>query len=273
MIVFLFRGTPELVSTLLNKMYFKTSLDKSGEISVEIPPTRHDIMHACDIYEDVAIAYGYNNIRKSLPATMTIGRQYPLNKLTEQMREQVAQSGFTEALTFTLCSRDDISTKLNKKIENLPAVHIANPKTLEFQVARTTLISGLLKTLSANRKMPIPLKLFEIADVVIADVETEVGARNERRICAVNCNKTAGFEVVHGLLDRVMQLLDVPWNKVDGYYLQAIDDSLFFPGRGASILYKGKSIGKIGVLHPTILQAFELSTPCSIVEINLEPFV
>lgn len=266
-------GTPELVSSLLNKMYFKTSLDKNGELSVEIPPTRHDIMHACDIYEDVAIAYGYNNIRKSLPATMTIGRQYPLNKLTEQMREQVAQSGFTEALTFTLCSRDDISTKLNKKIENLPAVHIANPKTLEFQVARTTLISGLLKTLSANRKMPIPLKLFEIADVVIADEETEVGARNERRICAVNCNKTAGFEVVHGLLDRVMQLLDVPWNKADGYYLQAIEDSLFFPGRGASILYKGKSIGKIGVLHPSILTAFELSTPCSIVEINLEPFV
>lgn len=266
-------GTPELVSSLLNKMYFKTSLNKNGELSVEIPPTRHDIMHACDIYEDVAIACGYNNIRKSLPATTTIGRQYPLNKLTEQMREQVAQSGFTEALTFTLCSRDDISTKLNKKIENLPAVHIANPKTLEFQVARTTLISGLLKTLSANRKMPIPLKLFEIADVVIVDKDTEVGARNERRICAVNCNKTAGFEIVHGLLDRVMQLLDVPWNKVDGYYLQAIEDSLFFPGRGASILYKGKSIGKIGVLHPSILTAFELSTPCSIVEINLEPFV
>ena len=33
---------------------------------------------------------------------MHIGRQYPLNKLTEQLREQIAQSGFTEALTFAL---------------------------------------------------------------------------------------------------------------------------------------------------------------------------
>lgn len=33
---------------------------------------------------------------------MHIGRQYPLNKLTEQLREQVAQAGFTEALTFAL---------------------------------------------------------------------------------------------------------------------------------------------------------------------------
>lgn len=36
---------------------------------------------------------------------MHIGRQYPLNKLTDQLREQIAQAGFTEALTFALvCS-------------------------------------------------------------------------------------------------------------------------------------------------------------------------
>lgn len=90
-------------------------------------------------------------------------------------------------------------------------------------MARTTLISGLLKTVAANKKLPLPLKLFEISDVVVADSKAEVGARNERRLSAVNCNKSAGFEVVHGLLDRVMQLLEVPWSKEDGYYLQAVD--------------------------------------------------
>lgn len=108
-------------------------------------------------------------------------------------------------------------------MESIAAVHISNPKTLEFQVARTTLVAGLLKTLSANKKMPLPLKLFEIQDVVIADENAEVGARNERRICAVNCNKSAGFEVVHGLLDRVMLLLEVPWKGENGYYLEAAD--------------------------------------------------
>lgn len=71
--------------------------------------------------------------------------------------------------------------------------------------------------------MPLPLKLFEISDVVLLDPKSEVGARNERRLAAVNCNKSAGFEVVHGLLDRVMQLLEVSWSLDDGYYLQAID--------------------------------------------------
>lgn len=37
--------------------------------------------------------------------------------------------------TLLQCSRDDVSTKLNKAIEDVPAVHIGNPKTLEFQVS------------------------------------------------------------------------------------------------------------------------------------------
>jgi phenylalanyl-tRNA synthetase beta chain len=67
------------------------------------------------------------------------------------------------------CSRDDIATKLGKDINDIPAVHISNPKTLEFQVARTTLVPGLLKTLAANKKMPLPMKLFEVSDVVLLD--------------------------------------------------------------------------------------------------------
>ena len=128
---------------------------------MEIPPTRHDIIHACDIYEDVAIAYGYNNIVKSLPKTNTIASQLPINKLSDQLREQLAQAGFTEALTFSLCSREDLSDKLRKPLSSVPAVHVANPKTLEFQVARTTLLPGLMKTIAANRKMPLPLKVNE----------------------------------------------------------------------------------------------------------------
>lgn len=42
---------------------------------IEIPPTRHDVIHACDIYEDVAIAYGYNEIEKTIPRISTIAAE------------------------------------------------------------------------------------------------------------------------------------------------------------------------------------------------------
>ncbi|XP_057337957.1 phenylalanine--tRNA ligase beta subunit [Microplitis mediator] len=270
------KQTPKEVAKLLSKMCLKSEVKNDNKIAVEVPPTRHDVIHACDIYEDIAIAWGYNNIIKTVPKTPTIGQEFPINKLTDHVRFELAQCGFTEALTFALCSREDVADKLGWNFDHIPAVTISNPKTLEFQVARTTLLPGLLKTIAANKKMPLPLKLFEVSDVVLRDPKAECGARNQRRICAVNCNKSAGFEIIHGLLDRVMLLLEVPWS-VDktnvGYYLEAVEDPTYFPQRCANIIVHGKPIGKMGVLHPDVLHKFDLHLPCSSLEINIEPFL
>ena len=71
-----------------------------------------------------------------------------------------------------------------------------------LQVARTTLLPGLLKTAQANRKMKLPYRLFEISDVVLRDPSKDVGAKNQRNLCALNYDKKPEFEVIHGLLDR-----------------------------------------------------------------------
>jgi len=263
------------IASLLSKMCLDSKASDTENIEVTIPPTRHDVLHPVDIYEDVAIAYGYNNLEKTIPKTMTIATQQPLNKLTDQLREQIAQAGFTEALTFSLCSRDDVSNKLRKEMQE-NAVQIANPKTVEFQIARTTLLPGLLKTVQANLKMPLPMKLFEISDIVLKDATKDVGARNQRNLCALYYNKSPGFETVHGLLDRVMQLLEVPSVKPGdpaGYFLRGSDDDTYFPGRSAEIVAYGTVVGRLGVLHPETLAKFELSLPISSMEINLELFL
>lgn len=55
---FYYRLTGEEIASNLTKMCLKTVLQPNGELEVEIPPTRHDVIHACDIYEDIAISYG-----------------------------------------------------------------------------------------------------------------------------------------------------------------------------------------------------------------------
>uniref|UniRef100_A0A3P9GYG9 Phenylalanine--tRNA ligase beta subunit n=1 Tax=Oryzias latipes TaxID=8090 RepID=A0A3P9GYG9_ORYLA len=264
----------EKIAQLLTRMCLLSQPTGAGdEIEVEIPPTRPDVIHACDIMEDAAIAYGFNNITRTTPRTYTVANQFPINKLTELLRQDLAAAGFTEALNFALCSQEDIADKLGKKISDTRAVHISNPKTAEFQVARTSLLPGLLKTVAANRKMPLPLKLFEISDVVLKDETKDVGARNSRRFCAIYYNKSPGFEVIHGLLDRTMQLLEVKAAREQGYHIQAADDSTFFPGRCAEIFVHGKSVGRLGVLHPDVISRFELSMPCSALEMDIEPFL
>ena len=53
------------MANLLTKMCLSAELQSNGDaIKVTIPPTRADVLHACDIYEDIAIAFGYNNVEK-----------------------------------------------------------------------------------------------------------------------------------------------------------------------------------------------------------------
>ena len=56
-------------------MSLKTEIIGDNELSVDISPTRQDVIHKCDIFEDVAIGYGYNNIKKTIPQTPTIGKE------------------------------------------------------------------------------------------------------------------------------------------------------------------------------------------------------
>lgn len=54
-------------------------------------------------------------------------------------------------------------------------------------------------------------------------------------------------------------------------------DPTYFPGHAASIHARigGKEyvIGAFGVLHPTVLEKYDLKYPVSTLEINIEPFL
>jgi len=248
------------------------------KINVIIPPTRHDILHECDIAEDLGLAYGFNNIVPCLPDAHTVAQPLLLNKLTDQLRINVAAAGWTEVLNFALCSTEDVSAKLRKADELGDVVKISNPKTLEFQVVRNSLIPGLLKTAFSNMKMPLPLKLFEIQDVVYIDPSRDTKCRNERHLAAIYYSQIGGFEIIQGLMDRVMQLLDVKTeaekkSNEKFYSIREANVPTFFDGRCAEIIVDGRVVGTFGVLHPDVLTSFDLKHLCSALELNVEPFL
>jgi phenylalanyl-tRNA synthetase beta chain len=95
---------PEEMVELLNRMSMLASVNPadSNEILVDVPPTRSDILHACDIMEDVAIAYGYDNLPKRVPGVNTVAAPFPINKLSDSARRELALAGFTEVAPLTL---------------------------------------------------------------------------------------------------------------------------------------------------------------------------
>ncbi|KIJ70087.1 hypothetical protein HYDPIDRAFT_178449 [Hydnomerulius pinastri MD-312] len=298
--------TPTAVAQLLTRMSLlpvpsSPSSTYTDEITVSIPSTRPDIFHEVDVMEDAAVAYGFNNLPDIFPQTVTVAQPLAISKLVDVIRREWAMAGWVEGLPLILCSHEENFAFMNRPDPGSYAVKIANPKTLEFQVVRTSLLPGLLKTIRENRSHPLPIRLFELSDVVFKDTSKERQARNERHAGAVWCARTAGFEVVHGLLDRAMRMLEVPRigrgeEKERGYYIVEGDDPAYFPGRAATIFYRpppstpsstlGKvkealtphssrdiKIGTLGVLHPTVLENFEITYPCSALEFNVEVFL
>lgn len=274
-------------------------------IDVHIPPTRADILHQCDIMEDVAIAYGFNNLPRSFPSKSgTVAQPLMINKLSDIVRLETAMAGWSEVMPLTLCSHDENFAYLNRKDNGSTAVRLANPKTVEYQVVRTSLLPGLLKTIRENKHHTVPIKIFEVSDVVFKDLTLERKSRNERHFAAAWYGKSSGFEIVHGLLDRIMLMLksafitgeeglegekgvdSAYWiDEVDGecsktlisdydianwflklqesdtYHSRTIDPT-FLPGHAAAVHLRlgGKDsvIGVFGILHPTVLEHFDL---------------
>lgn len=200
----------EEIAKILTKMAYtaRPSAESADLIDVDIPPTRADVLHQADIMEDVAIAYGFNNLPRSFPSKSgTIAQPLPINKLSDIVRTEAAMAGWSEVLPLILCSHDENFAWLNRKDDGNTAVKLANPKTLEFQVVRTSLLPGLLKTIRENKHHSVPMKIFEVSDVAFKDLSLERKSRNERHFAAAWYGKNSGFEVVHGLLDRVMAML------------------------------------------------------------------
>lgn len=64
------------------------------------------------------------------------------------------------------------------------------------------------------------------------------------------------------------------WGQtVNLIYFFPLSDSTFFPGRCADIFVRGKNVGRLGVLHPDVINRFELTMPCSALEMDIEPFL
>ncbi|KAG9198909.1 phenylalanine--tRNA ligase subunit beta [Epicoccum nigrum] len=281
--------SPEEISKLLSKMGHDVTPSKTDKniLDVSVPITRADILHQADIMEDYSIAYGFNKLPRVYPnKTAAVSAPLPINKLADIVRLESASAGWTEVMPLILCSHEENFEWLNRVDDGKTAIKLANPKTAEYQLVRTSLLPGLLKTINSNKHHSVPMKIFEVSDVGFKDETQERKSRNERHFAAAIMGKTSGFEQVHGLMDRLMLMLRSKFTTredglkntaLEGYWIEEVEDKTFLPGHAASIKInlggKNHTIGVFGILHPSVLHKFELPYPVSTVEFNLEVFL
>jgi phenylalanyl-tRNA synthetase beta chain len=82
----------------------KASATDPDVINVHLPPTRPDILHECDVMEDAAVAYGFNNLPDIFPRTNTIAQMQAISQVSDVIRKEWALAGWIEVLPLLLVS-------------------------------------------------------------------------------------------------------------------------------------------------------------------------
>ncbi len=230
----------ELLGTTLSQKQVCESLEKMGYdakgTTVKVPAYRADILHEVDLIEDVAIGYGYENLRPTMPAIATIAAESPTARNERLARNLFVSLGYTELKSFCLSS---VETQVTKVGQMRRPVEMENPLTAEYSVLRQQLIPGLLEALSRNRSNEYPQLLFEIGPVWTPD--------EEQRIAFVICGEKAGFTEAKATIEAALRLVGKE------LALKPYEEKLFISGRAAVL-----PGGFFGEVHPQVLERFDI---------------
>ena len=245
----------DMMASLLQKMRFGAEPVGADKVKVQVPCYRADIMHDWDLFEDVAIAYGYDKIPALPPKTFTVGKPHPVQVNAALAREAFCGLGYLEVMPFTLTNEDVLFKKMQRE-EKRGVLFVMQPISIENTVVRTDLLPLLLEFLTLNRHRELPQRLFTVGDVVDSCLTYQQAA-------GVSMHPEADFSEAYASCDAVLHELSID------YTVKESADPAFIEGRRGDIIVAGKTVGVFGEIHPAVLNAFELEHPVAAFEFDL----
>ncbi len=202
-----FNITESACIELLHKMMYGVEKIENGVAQIKIPCFRGDVWHDVDIADDIARAYGYNNIIPRFPYISTVGEHLPFSTFKEQLSNALVGMGLIEAYTYILTSSENQFEKMGLTNE----IHVRLNDTSEegTNMCRVRILPEILTALRINRKHKYPQKIFENGFTLQVDEACDTGAANASHLCVAIADPTSNYTHIKAILDELMQLMVV----------------------------------------------------------------
>ncbi|WP_437227311.1 phenylalanine--tRNA ligase subunit beta [Planctomicrobium sp. SH661] len=236
--------------------------DAPSRFRVRFPALRTDFKHMVDVFEDLAIGYGYKNIVPSFASQFTTGQSRPEDDVSDLVRSVLLGLGYTEIMSLPMTTEDLHFTKFRLPVPEHYA-RIGNPKLKAMTVVRSHLMTGLMEHLRENKRAPLPLRFFELDNVTVLDPEAETGAREERHLALVEMGREASYASIRSVIDALLFELGSSGT------FSVSSHPAFIPGRGAEVATSGEVGGILGELHPEAILNFGLDHPIAIADFRI----
>jgi phenylalanyl-tRNA synthetase beta chain len=249
-----------------------TVTPQQGCWSVDVPAHRFDITLDVDLVEEITRLYGYDNIKaEPLIAAVQAGHTNPYEQLSSQLAVFLSNKGYHETISYSFVD-PELQLELYPEAK---AMQLLNPISSELSQMRVGMWPGLIASMVYNaHRQQTAIKFFEAG--VVFDVND--GVLQERHCLAglltgehgqfnwSESARTYDFYDMKGDLQSLFTML----GRCDVQYVAASHPALH-PGQTARILVDGMEAGWLGVLHPRLCEALDLSNEVILFELSLKP--
>ncbi len=247
---------PAQVRDILTRLEFKVA--GTDEILQVTPPSwraTKDVSIKDDLAEEVGRMVGYDAITPAPPAVLIgVPPGNPQRKFLREVRNQMADQGFTEVYNNSFLSEEDV-----RAFGFDPADHVTvgNPIASDQTLMRLSLLPGIRKNLLENSKRFDSFRLFEIGREIHKQpaglpVETTHLAA---AIFARDDGQAGLFEVKRAAECLMPEATLVPCAALPFEH----------PARAAEVLWHGALVGRVFELHPSLVDG-----RAAILYLNLE---
>lgn len=247
-------------------------LDRGFDVfRVTAPSWRRDVDGPADLVEEVIRIEGIDNV-PSTPLSREPGVAKPTatpeQKIERKLRRNAAARGLNEAVTWSFVSEADAAPFGGG------AWTLANPISEDMKVMRPSLLPGLLSAAGRNLKRgATSVRLFELGRRYLADAERPTlgvllaGSKTPRGWQGGKAQPFTPFDAKA----EALALLEAAGAPVANLQVMGEAGDVWHPGQSATLRLGPKTVlAAFGMVHPSVLKAFDLDGDVAAVELYLD---
>ena len=246
-----------------------------------VPPTfRPDLEREIDLIEEVLRLWGMDRVEATIPAARNhIGGLTHDQRQMRRVGSILRSCGLNETTTYSFAAPGDLEkTRMSAEGRGVPVV-LMNPLVAEQTEMRRSLLPGLLQSVAYNEAHGTAnVHLYEIGTLFHG--RENASLPKERRSLAgvlagawgddtwAQRHEPLRFFDGKGIVEELLAQLRV--EKVRFRPVEGDAYAFLQPGRAAEVLSGGTVLGWVGEIHPEVRDAYDISTPVTAFEFNLD---